>query len=399
VYRIGQEEADAVARVIEAKKLFRVGDPQSGHLQQVVTFEKEWADTIGTEHALCVSGGGTAAILCGLAALEIGPGDEVIVPAYTWMATATCVLAAGAIPVFADIDETMTIDPEDVLAKITPQTKAIIPVHLVGRPCNMQRLIEIAQQHDIKILEDCCQADGGSYLGRRVGSWGDIGAFSFNEFKIISCGDGGALVTNDNRLYERASIYHDSGTAFRPNVTEIEEPIFIGHQFRATEIMGAILRVQLERLDGILADLRAGRHKYIEALDGKYGLKVAPSNDTEGDCGIAVAFQFDTEEEARAFATAPGVEGSLPIDSGKHIYTNWTPIFEKRIGHHPDVNPFNHPKNLGLRQNYTADMCQRTLDLLARTVYLSIDPNAPEGFDEGRIAACIQAQTLTAAAV
>lgn len=402
MYRIGQEEADEVRRVIESKQLFRVGDPAKGHLQEVVRFESEWAQTIGSEYALCLSGGGTAALLCGLAAMGIGPGDEVIVPAYTWMATATCVLAAGAIPVFADIDETLTIDPEDVAAKITPQTKAVIPVHLVGRPCNMRRLLEVTGPHGIRVMEDCCQADGGSYLGRRLGSWGDAGAFSFNDFKIISAGDGGAFVTSDRTLFERACIYHDSGTAFRPNATEFSEPIFVGHQFRATEVMGAILRMQLQRLDGILGDLRAMKNKFEERLEGRHGLRLTPSNDREGDCGIVAAFQFDSEAEARRFAEAPGVWGTLPIDSGKHVYTNWTPIFEKRIGHHPDVNPFNHPRNQNLRQHYTPDMCSSTLDLLRRNVYLPMDIEASEVAMEERIEACLNAareMTACAAAV
>lgn len=391
MYRIGAEEADEVRKVIESKQMFRVGDPASGHLQEVVRFEDEWARTIGSDYALCVSGGGTAALLCALAAMEIGPGDEVIVPAYTWMATATCVLAAGAIPVFADIDETLMLDPEDVKAKLTPQTKAVIPVHLVGRPCNLERLIEVTKPHGIRILEDCCQADGGSYRGKRLGTWGDAGAFSFNDFKIITSGEGGALVTNDKRLYERAFIYHDSGAAFRPNAGDLEEPIFVGHQFRATEVMGAILRMQLQRMDGILADLRRVKRTIEDAVDGRNGLTITPSNDRDGDCGVNVAFSFASEEKARAFATAPGVAGSLPIDSGKHVYTNWTPVFEKRVGHHPDVNPFNHPKNQGLRQNYTPDMCAKTLDILKRTVYLLVNPDATEAEVQARIAACLAA--------
>ena len=391
MYRIGNEEADEVRKVIDNKQMFRVGDPAGGHLQEVVRFEQEWAQTIGTEYSLLLSGGGTAGLLCGLAAMEIGPGDEVIVPAYTWMATATCVLAAGAIPVFADIDETLMLDPKDVAAKISPQTKAVMPVHLVGRPCDLESLLAVAKEHDLKVLEDCCQADGGSYRGRRLGSWGDAGAFSFNDYKIISSGDGGAFVTDDKRLFERAFIYHDSGAAFRPNAGELEEPIFVGHQFRATEIMGAILRMQLQRLDGILHDLRAIQKRIENALDGNNNLKITPSNDPEGDCGVLVALSFEDEDRARAFAAAPGVGGSLPIDSGKHVYTNWTPIFEKRIGHHPAANPFNHPANQNLRTNYTPEMCARTLDILRRTVYLHVNPDATQEEVDARIEACLAA--------
>ena len=136
MYRIGQEEVDEVAKVILSKQLFRVGDPRDGHLQEVERFEQEWAQKIGTQYALLMCGGGTAALVCGLAGLGIGPGDEVIVPAYTWMSTATAVLTVGAIPVLAEVDETMALDPEDFEKKISPHTKAVIPVHMLGRPAN-----------------------------------------------------------------------------------------------------------------------------------------------------------------------------------------------------------------------------------------------------------------------
>ncbi|MEO6907047.1 MAG: aminotransferase class I/II-fold pyridoxal phosphate-dependent enzyme, partial [Abditibacteriaceae bacterium] len=196
MYRIGQEEVEAVQRVINSKVLFRRGDPKSGHQNEVVKFERELAEKIGTEYALCLTSG-TSALICAMVGLGIGPGDEVIIPAYTYIATAQAVLAVGAIPVIADVDETMTIDPEDVKAKISANVKAIIPVHMVGRVANLKVLLEIARENNIKLIEDSCQCDGGSYQGKRTGSWGDAGAFSFNDFKIISSGEGGALVTND----------------------------------------------------------------------------------------------------------------------------------------------------------------------------------------------------------
>ncbi|MER3474069.1 MAG: aminotransferase [Armatimonadota bacterium] len=389
MYRIGEEEVEEVRKVLLSGHLFRVGEGVDGHLHEVDQFEREWVQVIGTSYALCMAGGGTAALICGLVGMGIGPGDEVIVPGYTWMATATAVLAVGAIPVIAEVDETLALDPEDVRRKITPNTHAIIPVHMVGRPANMQALLDIAREHGLLVLEDCCQADGGSYGGKRLGSWGHAGAFSFNYFKIISCGEGGALVTNDRTLYERALVFHDGGAAFRPYAKELGIPIFVGVQLRADEVMGAILRVQLRRLDGILSDLRRICKRFEQELADVPGLRIAPNNDPEGDCGVVVAFQFHSEAQARAFASQTG--GWLPIDSGKHVYSNWKPLLEKRIMHHPDMNPFNHPRNRGLRMDYRRDMCPRTLDILARTVFISLHPDWSEEVVAQRIDRCRQA--------
>ncbi|HRS95104.1 MAG TPA: DegT/DnrJ/EryC1/StrS family aminotransferase [Candidatus Latescibacteria bacterium] len=387
MYRMGQEEVDEVAKVILAKQLFRVGDPKAGHLQEVDRFEKEWAEKIGTDYALMVSGGGTAALICGLAGMGIGPGDEVIVPAYTWLATASAVLSVGGIPVLAEIDETMALDPDDFERKIGPHTKAVIPVHMLGRPADMERIVAIARRHSVKVLEDSCQNNGGTYRGRRTGTWGDAGAFSLNYYKIISCGEGGILVTNDEKIAERAVIFHDSGTAFRPKAGELTEPIFIAQQYRASEVMGAIARIQLQRMDGIIADLQRVRRTIEAALAGEPGLKFAPSNDPDGDSGVVVAFQFDTEAKARAFQQSPGVGGYVGIDHGKHVYTEWTPIREKRFMHHPAMNPFNFPQNKGLRADYSDTACPRSLDLLRRTVFCSLDPDWTEQKVAEKIAA------------
>lgn len=389
MYRIGEEEVEEVRKVLLSGHLFRVGEGVEGHLHEVDQFEREWAELIGTGYALCLAGGGTAALICGLVGMGIGPGDEVIVPGYTWMASATSVLAVGAIPVIAEVDETLTLDPEDVRRKVSPQTRAIIPVHMVGRPANLHALLEVAREHDLLVLEDCCQADGGSYRGKRLGSWGHAGAFSFNYFKIISCGEGGALTTDDRTIYERALVFHDGGAAFRPYAKELSIPIFVGLQLRADEVMGAILRVQLRRLDGILSDLRRIRQRFEQELDGVPGLRFAPHNDPEGDCGVAVAFQFDSEAKARAFAREVG--GWLPIDSGKHVYSNWEPLLRHQVWHHPDMNPFHHPRNQGLRTEYRPDMCPRTLDILRRIVFLSLHPDWSEQEVTERIEACRRA--------
>ena len=196
MYVMGQEEVDAVSRVVASKQLFRYRGGEGGETDQ---FETEWAAKIGAEHAVAVTSG-TAALMCGLAGLGIGPGDEVVVPAYTWMATAMAPLAVGAIPIVAEVDSALMLDAADVERKITPRTKAIIPVHMTGHPCDMDALMAVAGKHRLHILEDACQAVGGSYKEKRLGSIGTAGAFSFNHFKIITCGEGGAIVTSDQTV-------------------------------------------------------------------------------------------------------------------------------------------------------------------------------------------------------
>ncbi len=386
MYRIGQEEVDELKKVIEGGTLFRVGSPYLA----VENFEKEWAGTIGADYALCVNGG-TSALIGGLVGLGIGPGDEVIVPGYTFMASAIAVLAVGAIPVIAETDGTLTIDPESVEDRISEHTRAIMPVHMMGFPSDMEQLTEIATRHDLLILEDACQADGGSYKGRRLGTWGDAGAFSFNDFKIITAGDAGCVVTDKREVYERALIYHDGGASFRPYAEDLSTPPFIGVQNRVGELIGAVLRAQLRRLDGILADLRRVKKQFSSILKENSSLQFIESNDPEGDCGTTVGLRFPDETTARTFAGAGGVNGNLPIDTGKHVYVNWEPILEKRGAHHPALNPFNLPQNAGLNMEYSKDMCPQTLEILKTTVFIPMNPDWTPQELEARAEACIKA--------
>jgi dTDP-4-amino-4,6-dideoxygalactose transaminase len=383
MYRIGKEELAEIKKVIDGRVLFRVNNQE----KEVERFEKEWADTIGTKYALCVSGG-TNALVCALAGMGVGPGDEVIVPGYTFMATALAAVAVGAVPVIAEIDETLTIDPDDVEKKISPRTKVIAPVHICGFPADMERITAIAKKHGIKVLEDSCQADGGSYKGRRLGTWGDAGVFSFNDYKILTSGEGGIMVTDDPEVYERALVFHDGGASFRPYASELSIPIFAAQQYRVSEITGSILRVQLTRLDGILQDLRAVKKRMLDALAGEPGLMPTKSNDAAGDCGTTLAFTFPDRGSAEAFAGSEGVGGWLPINSGKHVYANWDPIMEKNVWHHPAMNPFNFEANKGCNTNYSKDMCPKTLDILARTVFISLTLDWTEAQIAQKIEAC-----------
>jgi len=370
MYRIGQEEIQEIKKVIEAGDLFKI----NGGLQESKQVEQGLKEILGSQYPIFMTSG-HAGLTSALVAMGIGPGDQVIVPAYTYIATAMAVIAAGAIPVIADVDDTLTLCPVDVEAKITPHTKAILPVHIQGFPCNMAAIMEIAQRHHLLVLEDACQADGGSFQGKRLGTIGDTGALSFNFFKIISCGEGGAMLTNNREYYERALIYQDSSAVafFGDQLSGFSTDGFCGSEFRSNELCAAVLKVQLSRLDGILSDLRRNKKYVMDAMADC--CRFIPSNDIEGDCGTTLAFAFDTEAEARRFATLEGIGGTLPIDTGKHVYTHWTPVLEKRGAFHPLMDPFKMAANQDIIPDYRPDCCTATLDRLSKVVYVGVDPN------------------------
>lgn len=370
MYRIGKEEIDEVAKVIESRKLFKINKM----LQESFNAEEEMKDLFGCDYAMLMTSG-HAALTSALIGMGVGPGDEVIVPAYTYIATAMAVVAAGAMPVIAEVDETLTLCPIDTEKKITKHTKAIIPVHIQGFPCKMDEINAIAKKHGLFVLEDACQADGGSYKGKRLGTVGDAGALSFNYYKVITAGEGGALLTNNKNISDVALIYHDSSAIayFGDQLSGVNAEQFCGSEFRTNEISAAILRMQLKKLDTILADLRAKRMALKNALGGCCAF--LPSNDEEGDCGTTLALVFDTAEKAEAVATAEGVGGTVPINTGKHVYKNWTPIMNKRGAFHPLMDPFKMEANKDIVPDYRDDMCPKTLDLLSRVVYIAINPD------------------------
>ena len=225
-------------------------------------FESSVADYLGVNHAVSVCNG-TVALHLALMALGIGEGDEVIVPSLTYVASANAITYTGAIPVFADsLYESWQIDPEDVERKITERTRAIMVVHLYGQPCDMDRIMKIAEAHDLFVIEDCAEAFGSEYKGKKVGGFGDISAFSFYGNKTITTGEGGMVVTNDRVLYERASHLKDQGLAFD---REYWHDI-VGYNYRMTNICAAIGLAQMEQADSFIARKKLLAERYIEYL-------------------------------------------------------------------------------------------------------------------------------------
>jgi dTDP-4-amino-4,6-dideoxygalactose transaminase len=247
---ITEEEIKEVIKVMQSQMLTLL----AGNV--VKEFEKEFASYIGVKHAIGVNSG-TAALHIAISALDIGPGDEVIVPPFTFIATASSILHNNAIPIFADIDEkTYTLDPKSVKENITDRTKAIIPVHLAGITANMDPLTKIAKENNLSIIEDACQAHGAKYKGKKVGSLGELGTFSFYPSKNMTTGEGGMVTTNDDKLAEKCRLIRHHG--------ESSWYVYdrLGWNYRMPEIEGAIGRVQLTKLDNYIK-IRNDNAKYL----------------------------------------------------------------------------------------------------------------------------------------
>jgi 8-amino-3,8-dideoxy-alpha-D-manno-octulosonate transaminase len=372
---IDQEEEAAVLEVLRSKHLFRYYGLEEGP-SKVDELERAFAAHMGADHALAVTSG-TAALICGLQGIGIGPGDEVIVPAYTWIASPGAVVGVGGIPVLAEVDESLTLDPGDVERKITPYTKAIMPVHMRGTPCRMDALLEIADRHGLKVIEDTAQADGGSYRGQRLGTMGNVGCFSLQFNKIITSGEGGMVITDDGTVWKRAMMFHDVIGGLRNRLPKDE--IIWGINFRMPELLAAVMLVQLRRLDGLLDAMRARKQMLvagIEEVTQRKGIKLQDVPDPDGDAAVALIFFVDTPSLADQVAEALRAEnvgaGVMyhPERTDYHIYRHWTPIMERRTW-----TARGGPWQWAQREvGYSVDECPRTLDLLGRAVHLNVNP-------------------------
>jgi dTDP-4-amino-4,6-dideoxygalactose transaminase len=367
MYIVGQEEIDAITEVIRKGALFRYGIGS-----ECERFEQRYAEHLGTSH-VALTCSGTYALTAAITALGIGPGDEVLVPAHTYMATAMAVLAAGAIPVIVDADESITIDPDAIEDATGPRTRAVIPVHMWGAACAMHRIMEVAARHDLLVLEDVCQAIGGAYEGKKLGTIGHAGAFSFNYYKNMTAGEGGAVCTDDPAIAERVRCAIDPCHFYWQGRSDQQKP-FAGNGARASEIMGAMLNVQLDRLPGMIEAMRAEKRQILEGTAhlGNLGLVPTPMNSGEHDCAAQVMFLLPSAEKAQDFVSVlPSV---IAGQTGRHNYTEWDQILIGEGAAHPAMNPYRMPENQACRRNYSKEMCQRSLDILNRTVMLPTHP-------------------------
>lgn len=351
----GKEEMEAVAQVMKSGYLFRYGNEDDPRfLHKVADLEKEFARYSGVSFALATSSG-TSSLLISALASGLQPGDEIIVPAYTFVASYSSMIFAGLVPVLAEIDESLTLDPGDIEHRITPRTKAIMPVHMLGNQCDMDRIMSIAKKHNLIVVEDCCQAAGSSYKGRKIGTIGDISAFSLNIFKTINSGDGGLVITNDEMLYETAFGVHDQGHKPMRFGVEVGNRNVLGMNFRMNEITAAVALAQLGKIDKITAVLRQKRGRFKALISQAGGFRFRTLNDPEGDCATICTVIFNTREQA---VKVSKTLGSKTVDqSGWHVYFNMEHVL-------------NHLKQIG--QPHTKGSYPVTDDILSRSMNISI---------------------------
>ncbi len=371
MYIAGDEEIEAIAAAIRGKALFRYGVGNACE-----RFEQRYAAYLGVRH-FALAASGSNALAAAMTAVGLGPGDEVLIPAHTYMASATSVLAAGAIPVIVDIDESVTIDPRALEDAIGPRTKAVVPVHMWGAACNMDAIMEIAARRNLIVIEDACQGVGGGYEGRKFGSIGHIGAFSFNYYKNMTSGEGGGVAVNDERLAKRVRCAIDPCHFYWQGRDQTEMP-FAANGARASELMGAMLNVQLDRLDGMIQAMRAEKRKILQgtAQLGNIGLRPSPMNSPDHDCATQVMYSMPSAEAATRFVKIfPSV---IAGKTGRHTYTEWDQILLGAGAAHPAMNPYNMPANAACRRTYSKDMCARSLEILNRTVMVATHPEHTE---------------------
>ena len=326
---IGEEEVEAVGRVLRSGFLGRYGpDDDPRYTAQVLTLEQRVAAFTGVQHAVAVNSG-TSALWILMSSLGIGQGDEVIVPGFTFVASMSSIIYTGASPVLAEVDDTFNLDPVDVEARITANTKAILAVHMLGAPCDLDALKDIADRNGLLLIEDTAQAFGGSYHGKKLGSIGVGGAFSFNISKTITCGDGGMLVTDDDSVYEQCFALHDQGHLPLRKGVEVGNRPFLGLNFRMNEVSAAVLNVQMNRLDHILGTLSANRTALRRLIDGTPGVGFRRLADPDGD--LATHLVVTLPDAATAAAVAADLGTKTLSKSGWHVYANMEHLLQRRV--------------------------------------------------------------------
>ncbi len=361
---------------LQGPHLFRYYNPRPS---KVAAAEKAMADLTGVKHCLAVNSC-TSALVAAYRALGIGAGDEVIVPAYTFFASAATVVAANAIPVIADVDDSLCLDPSAIEKAITKRTKAIVPVHMRGAPAQMDAILDLANRKGIPVVEDVAQAGGGSFQGRRLGSLGTLGCFSFDYYKVQASGEGGFVTTNDAWLYTRAQSWHDTAACWRPDRYAHEGKageLFCGENYRMSELQGAVALAQIRKTDTMLAGYRRAHRRIKEAIDAAPGLSFRRVPDVSGDTGICLILflgDADTTRNAMKAMQEEGVPAGGIYDQKVrdwHIFAYWEHILERKHVA-ADGLPWS-AVPAGELPRYSKDMCPRTLELLSRAIMIDIN--------------------------
>jgi 8-amino-3,8-dideoxy-alpha-D-manno-octulosonate transaminase len=323
----GDEERKEVQDVLDSGVLMRYGfDAARNDHWKARDLENGLVEQLGARHAhVCSSG--TAAVATALAACEVGAGDEVIVPPFTFVADIEMILMAGAVPVFADIDETLCLEPKAVEAAISPRTKAVLVVHMCGAMARVEDLAAICREHDLVLIEDAAQALGGSYRGKALGTFGTAGCFSFDYVKTITCGEGGAVITDDADVYEVIQAYTDHGHDHVGSDRGAEGHPHLGTNYRLSELNAAVGVAQLRKLDQILEIQRANKRYLKDGLAGLNRVSFRDLPDEQGDSATFLSLFLPTEDEARQAVKdlgAAGVDGCFYwYDNNWHYHRRW----------------------------------------------------------------------------
>ncbi len=387
VHHMGEEEFEAVNRVVRSRSLFRYYGVELQ--KEVENFESEFAKFLGVSHAVAVSSG-TGALNVALSALGVGPGQEVIVPAYMWVSVAAAVVNHGAIPVLADIDDTFCLNPKSVEERISKKTTGIVVVHMSGAPADVKAIQEVARRRKLFLLEDCAQCVGGSVQGQRVGTFGDIATFSFQMNKNMTSGEGGSVVTNDLRLYHRAFACHDLGYARdeqgRLNLSDPDLCLW-GEGCRLDELRGAVLRVQLKKLPQIIACMHRSKYRIRKTLEDFPQIQLRKIVDPEGDTSSFLITTYADSETAKhvnkalraeGIVTFPqGVTNVVMTDWGFHLYYNIASLV-KRTSVDRRGFPWNLTENSSLTIQYAKGTCPVADSLFERSIILAIPSSLTE---------------------
>ena len=374
----GKEEEAAAVRVIRAQSPFRYYGPKCRF--EVDKLEEEFARAVGTRYALAASSG-TQALATAMATLGIGPGAEVILPAYQWIAIPASILRLGAIPVFAHIDDSFTLDPDDIANRIINLSRLIVAVHMSGAPAHMRRILAVARKHKLPVLEDCAQCNGGSFGGKAVGAWGTLGIFSLQLNKNMTTGEGGMIVLNNQRYLRRAFAIHDLGYPRIDGRLVMEDGPYAlwGCGGRLSEIAGAVGRAQLRKLPRIVKAMRRAKSAIVQGIRDIDGLTLRRLNDPAGDTGAFLIFSVPSARAAKRFAGMlndeniyAGLSPTMRVaDFGMHVYSN----IHSLVGKHsnsPDGFPWTLEANKRSVYDYGKGALPRSDDLMGRSIILPV---------------------------
>lgn len=329
----GPEERKEVNDVLETGIFMRYGfdGPRKG-IWKSKELEAELCKTLSCGYAQLVSSG-TAALTTAFATLGIGAGDEVIMPVFTFVASFECVLSVGAIPVLVDVDKTLTLDPAAVRRAITPRTKCVMPVHMCGAMADLDALVQICKEHRLILLEDACQSFGGRYKGKYLGTIGDAGTYSFDFVKIVTCAEGGAIVTNSKDLYTKLDGYSDHGHDHMGVDRGADLHPFIGYNFRISELHAAVGLAQVRKLDQFLAIQKKNQQQLKAILSTVPEISFRSIPDPEGDICSFLSWFLPTEEVTKAVVAELKQQGILAgsfywFDNNWHYIRKWDHLRE-----------------------------------------------------------------------